>query len=304
MPTEKQRRAAAQRRLARQLARRQEQRRKQKRLYAIAGSSFAVVAVVFLVLIFATDVFSGASNDKSKNAASPSASSSASTTPSATATGPTPSPYATTTFATADRAPKSTSGPCQYAETADTLKSPYNKDVGLPPDPDPTPATGTAEVTMTTSQGDITLQLDRSAAPCAVQSFLYLAGKGFFNNTSCPRLTTKGIFVLQCGDPSSSQQGGPTYEYKEEITAKTKYSAGVIAMANSNNPPSTDKPTTSSQFFMIYKDSTSLPKDYSVIGKITKGLNIVQKVADGKSSPADDGKPILGMTIKSASAAA
>lgn len=301
MPTEKQRRAAAQRRLARQLARRQEQRRKQRRLYAIAGSSFAVIAVVFLVLIFATDVFSGASKDKSNNAASPSSSA---TAPSATPTGPTPSPYATQTFAAADRDPKSTSGPCQYAETADTLKSPYNKDVGLPPDPDPTPATGTADVTMTTSQGDITLQLDRSAAPCAVQSFLYLAGKGFFNDTHCPRLTTKGIFVLQCGDPSSSQQGGPTYEFKEEITGKTNYTTGVIAMANSNNPPSTDKPTTSSQFFMIYKDSTSLPKDYSVIGKITKGLDVVQKVARGKSSPANDGKPVLGLTIKSASASA
>lgn len=301
MPSEKQRRAAAQRRLARQLARREAQRRRQRQRYTIAGSSFVLIAVVFLVLIFATDVFSGASSGKKGSAA---ASTAASTSASASSSSrPTASPIATKTFATSDRKPQATSGPCHYAETAATLKSPYNKDVGLPPDPDPTPSTGTVNVDMRTSQGDLTLQLDRSAAPCAVQSFLYLAKKGFFDHTSCPRLTTKGIFVLQCGDPSSTQQGGPTYEYKEEVTAKAAYTAGTIAMANSNSPPSTGKPTTGSQFFMIYKDSTTLPKDYSVIGKITKGLDVVRKVANGKSDNSNgqgDGKPILGMTITSA----
>jgi peptidyl-prolyl cis-trans isomerase B (cyclophilin B) len=297
VPTEKQRRQAAQRKIARQLERRREMQRKRRQRNLIAGGVFVVVLAVILVLVLATNVFSG-SNKKSSASPSPSATASASASPT-----PTASPFPTPTFAKASRKPASTSGPCKYAETSTLLKSPYSKDVGLPPDPDPTPATGTVDVSLTTSQGALKFTLNRASAPCAVQSFVYLVKKGLYNNSSCPRLTTSGIYVLQCGDPSNSQQGGPTYNFEQETTSKTSYGAGVIAMANSGA-----KNSTGSQFFIIYKDSnTGLQKNYSVIGKVSSGMDVVNKVAKGgsdNSNASGDGKPILGLTIKSATVAA
>lgn len=297
MPTEKQRRQAAQRKLARQIERRREAEHKRRQRYAIGGSAFVVAAIVIVVLFVATDVFSGAHK---KAAASPSPTASA--TPSASPT-PTASPFATATFTPAGGKPRTTTGACKYAETATSLKSPYDKNVGLPADPAVTPNTGTVNVSLTTSHGNMTFQLNRADAPCAVQSFIYLVQKHFYNGTSCPRLVTTGIYVLQCGDPSNTQQGGPTYSYKQETNSKTNYARGVIAMANTGA-----KNSTGSQFFIIYQDSNSgLKKDYSVIGKVTNGLSIVDSVAKAGSDNANqqgDGKPIEGLTIDTATLAA
>lgn len=307
MPTEKQRRIAAQRKLARQLAARQERARKQRRQALAGGGIVAVVVVVILVLVFATGVFGG-SGKKSTAAPTGSAASRAAptptTAPSATASaGPTASPFPTRTFPTSTAKPVTTSGPCRYAESAALLKSPQAKNVGLPPDPAKTPNTGTVPITMTTSQGPITITLNRADAPCAVQSFGYLASKKFFDDTSCPRLVTSGIFVLQCGDPSNSQSGGPTYEYGEEINSHTAYTTGTVAMANSNQASNPKGATTGSQFFIIYKDSPTLPKNYSVVGTVTSGMNVVEKIAkagsNNKLGPGD-GTPIAGLTIKTA----
>ncbi|HEX3813019.1 MAG TPA: peptidylprolyl isomerase [Mycobacteriales bacterium] len=293
MPTEKQRRQAAQRKIARQLERRREMARKRRQRNLVAGGAFAAVVAVILILVLATNIFSGSNkkSDASAPSASPSTSVSASGTPA--------SPFPTATFVKADRKPKATTGPCKYAESTTELQSPYSKDVGLPPDPNPTPATGTVAVSLKTSHGALKLTLDRASAPCAVQSFVYLVKKGLYDNSSCPRLTTSGIYVLQCGDPSNSQNGGPTYAYKQEATSKSSYGAGVIAMANTGQAKSTG-----SQFFIIYKDSNSgLKKSYSVVGRVSSGMDVVTKVAAGKSdnSNADgDGKPVLGLTIDSA----
>lgn len=314
MPTERQRREAAQRKLKRQLEHRAAAARKRRQQAIVASSAGAVLVVILVVVLIFVNVGSSgknsaASTSASKSSSAPtsasasksgSASKSASASPAATA-----SPFPTRTFAASKRKPMVSSGACGYAETATSLKSPYDKDVGLPPDPRTTPASGTATVQITTSQGPMTLQLNRALAPCAVQSFLYLARKGFYDNTACPRLVTAGIFVLQCGDPSNSQQGGPTYAYKQETSSKTDYSAGVVAMANTGQPKSTG-----SQFFIIFKNSNAgkatgggLQKAYSVIGTISKGLPVVTKVAAagavGTTPQATDGKPKLGLTVTS-----
>jgi peptidyl-prolyl cis-trans isomerase B (cyclophilin B) len=255
-----------------------------------------VVVVVVVVLLLTTGVFGGGSSKKAAVSApkSPTATATASGKPSAT-----PSPFATRTFAKAARAVRKTSGPCGYAETAQSIKSPYTKDVGLPPDPSPTPSSGTVAVSLSTTDGPMTLTLDRAKAPCAVQSFVYLVKQGLYDGSTCPRVTTSGIYVLQCGDPSNSQQGGPTYDFKQETTKTTDYAAGVVAMANTGRPDSTG-----SQFFIIYKDSNSgLQKSYSVVGTVSKGLAAVTKVAKAGAAAgqaAGDGKPVLGMTITTA----
>src|SRR5207244_5013759 len=135
--------------------------------------------------------------------------------------------------------------PCKYAETNATLTNPDVRDVGLPPDPAATPAKGTVDLALKTNLGAITIRLDRRAAPCTVQSFHYLAGKKFFDGTRCHRLTSNTIYVLQCGDPSGTGRGGPTYQIKDENLAKAAYTRGVVAMANAGPG------TTGSQFFIL-----------------------------------------------------
>ncbi|MFD0636922.1 peptidylprolyl isomerase [Catenulispora yoronensis] len=120
-----------------------------------------------------------------------------------------------------------------------------------------------------------------------------MAKKGYFDNTKCHRLTTQGIYVLQCGDPSATGSGGPGYQFQDENLTGATYPAGTIAMANAG--PGTN----GSQFFIVYKD-TQLPASYTPWGKITGGLDVVTKIAaGGEDTGSGDGKPKLPADIKS-----
>jgi len=112
------------------------------------------------------------------------------------------------------------------------------------------PTAGTRDMTMATNLGTITIKLDVAHAPCSAASFSYLAGQKFFDNTTCHRLTTAGIYVLQCGDPTGSGGGGPSYTYGHENlpTAANNYPTGIVAMANASDPDGNG-----SQFFIVYK---------------------------------------------------
>ncbi|HEX5493037.1 MAG TPA: peptidylprolyl isomerase [Mycobacteriales bacterium] len=286
MPTTKQRRQSARRRLQRQLDRRRAAARRRRQRNSIIAVVVGVLVVVGGVA-FSVTKFGG------------------SATTSAAAT-PTPSPSAAslptrTPPAKPKRNPKKTSGPCKYAETAATLSSAYTFDEGLPSDPKTTPNKDQVKVSMATGVGSIGVSLDEKKAPCAVQSFLYLMNKGFYNHTVCHRLTTSGIFVLQCGDPTGTGQGGPTYQFKDENLSQASYAKGTVAMANSG--PNTN----GSQFFLIYKDSTSLPKKYTVIGTMdTASVGVVQKVANAgedDSNGPGDGHPKTDVIIDTMSLA-
>jgi peptidyl-prolyl cis-trans isomerase B (cyclophilin B) len=280
VPNSKQRRDAARRHLERQLVRRQQRnvRRRQLNLIASVIGVLAVFAVVAVTVVMLRHDNNKSASAAASNSASPSASPS-DTTP----VGPTRSPAKI-----AARPAKKTSGPCKYAENASTLTAGNLFDVGLPPDPKPTP-TGTYTATFTTNLGAITVALDGKAAPCNVQSIKYLISKKFYDQTSCPRSVNSGIFVVQCGDPSGTTSGGPTYTTKDENLTKASYPEGALAMANSGAN------TNGSQFFFITKDSNgALGKNYTVIGHVTAGLAILQKVATGGddgSNQAGGGKP-------------
>ncbi|MGN6332550.1 MAG: peptidylprolyl isomerase [Motilibacteraceae bacterium] len=151
--------------------------------------------------------------------------------------------------------------------------------------------------TLVTNVGTIAFTALTDKAPCATRSFAYLAGKKYFDGTPCHRLTTTGIYVLQCGDPSGTGSGGPGYSFGDENLPKASggtavYKAGTVAMANSG--PSTN----GSQFFLVYKDSP-LPPNYTVFGTITQGLDVVSKVAAaGVAGGGGDGAPQDKVTIK------
>lgn len=282
MPNARQRRENARRRFDRQQERRQAAAANRRRTQLIAFGTVILVVLVG-VGIWALVALTGGKDDKpAASAATPSAS--AATPPSERPPLPARKPEPI-----AKRAPQDTKGPCGYAETEQSLANPNAFDVGLPPDPAATPNQGTVPLNISTNNGDFTIDLDRAAAPCNVQSISYLASKKFFDNTACPRSVSGGIFVLQCGDPTTNGRGGPTYQVKDENLSTADYREGTVAMANSG--PNTN----ASQFFIIYQDSNAgLAKNYTVIGHVSKGLDVVKKIAaagDDGSNPAGGGRP-------------
>ena len=257
MPTTKQRRENARRRLERQIQRRQEAATARRRRNVITGAVLGVVIVLAGVFLLVTQL-----NDNNG-------------TPAAAA--PTPTPSAST----------AAKGDCTYTKGTEAA----TKDVGLPAN-GKVATTGTVTATVTTTQGDLVFTLDRSKAPCTVNSFTYLAGKKYYDNTPCHRLTTGATFgVLQCGDPGGTGGGGPGYQYADELDANGKYTKGVLAMANAGAN------TNGSQFFIVYKN-TDLKPNYTIFGTVTKGIDVVEKVAKG-GAPNDDGKPKTAISITS-----
>jgi peptidyl-prolyl cis-trans isomerase B (cyclophilin B) len=180
--------------------------------------------------------------------------------------------------------PRPVDGLCDYRPD---LNGAVGRQVGRPPSE---PRTLPSRATIQTDRGDITVELTGSATPCTVNSFVHLAGHSYYDQTACHRVTTQGIFVLQCGDPSGKGSGGPGYRYDDENLKGTTYPAGTLAMANMG--PGTN----GSQFFLVYRD-TRLDPSYTVFGHIVSGLAVVREVAAAGAQPAGDGKPKLPVTI-------
>ncbi|MFE7469233.1 peptidylprolyl isomerase [Streptomyces sp. NPDC057499] len=146
-----------------------------------------------------------------------------------------------------------------------------------------------------TSQGDISFSMKASKTPHTTNSFKSLADKGFFDGTKCHRLTTQGIFVLQCGDPKGDGTGGPGYTIPDENLdglgkpgkdGTVTYPAGTVAMANAGPQ------TGGSQFFLVYKDS-KLPPNYTPFGTMDDAsLKTLEKIgAAGAAGGAPDAAP-------------
>jgi peptidyl-prolyl cis-trans isomerase B (cyclophilin B) len=151
--------------------------------------------------------------------------------------------------------------------------------------PDKNTAAGkTFIATVTTNCGVITMELDGTKAPQTVASFLGLSKTGYFADSPCHRLTTAtdGIFVLQCGDPTGTGSGGPGYGFGvENAPANFSYPPGTLAMARTSDPKSNG-----SQFFIVYKQTVLKdPVGYSIFGKVTSGLDIVDKIAAAGAAP-------------------
>jgi peptidyl-prolyl cis-trans isomerase B (cyclophilin B) len=163
--------------------------------------------------------------------------------------------------------------------------------------PDKATAAGkTFTATVTTNRGVITMELDGTKAPQAVASFLSLAKSSYWANSPCHRLTASTtLSVLQCGDPTGTGSGDPGYGFEvENPPADSTYPRGSLAMARTDDP----KKGNGGQFFIVYKQSTLPdPDGYSIFGKITAGMEIVDKVAAAGSVPPGDGKPVQPISI-------
>jgi peptidyl-prolyl cis-trans isomerase B (cyclophilin B) len=177
--------------------------------------------------------------------------------------------------------PGTSAGPCSYPKSGDAAKK-----VDRPPSTPP--KTNPDTLTFTTSAGEIPVTLEPAQAPCAVNSLVSLADQGYFDDTSCHRLTTIGYFVLQCGDPTGTGRGGPGYSFADELVDNDPrlqpcgteagqdyctYNAGTVAMANAG--PNTN----GSQFFLVYGNS-KFPPDFTIVGHMdAAGLAVVKAIA-------------------------
>ncbi len=264
-----------QRRLARERLARQQQRRVQQthkaRVRAIATGVVCVVAALGVggYFLFGT----GGSSSSASSDASASAKAS-------------PKASATNSAATVSEPAHS----CTYTKSgtaARTVKLPATK-------PD---YQASYQATIATNRGDIVIDLANAKATCTVNSFVSLAKQSYFSNTKCHRLTTSGIYVLQCGDPTGTGTGGPGYAFANENLTGAKYTAGTVAMAHTSAPNSNG-----SQFFFVYKDSATLPPSYTPFGTVVQGLPVIQAIAKAGSNNSNgtgDGAPKESVDIKS-----
>jgi peptidyl-prolyl cis-trans isomerase B (cyclophilin B) len=260
------------------------QKAQRNRMVAAVAAAVGVVAVALGVVWLANG-----DDSETPPAAAPAAS--ASPSPAASASpSVSPSPSASPSPSVKSKCPPST------AKTPGTDAKSW---------PTPPPVGDAAEHTYTvklaTSCGDITAKLDGAKAPKAVSSTVFLAEQGFYDDTPCHRLTTDGIYVLQCGDPTGTGGGSAGYTYGpvENAPKEQMYPAGTIAMARAQ-----EETSQGSQFFIVYKDSP-IPGDYTVLGQVTDGLDVVKKVASGGSAAPDargNTAPNWPISVKTATA--
>lgn len=260
-PSTDRQRAAARARLEREMAARAEaaRRRRQIQISVAAG-----VAVLLLILGSVWVFTRGGDDEQGQPAAQPS-------TP-ATDPGCVWNPW-----------------PDPSASPAPSPAPPV-KDVGTPPTSGH-PRSGTQILTISTNLGDIKVKMDLAKSPCIAANFAYLASKDFYQGTKCHR-AFEGM--LQCGDPfakgpgwrDTDGQGGPAYKFPDEnlpIDHRPTYPRGTMAMANSG--PGTN----GSQFFFIYKDTNLDGPNYSVVGTIIEGLDLLDEVGKEGTDAGDGG---------------
>lgn len=287
MASSKREKELARQRAERQAARRKAAAQRKKQRQAIIASVVGVLLIASLAVAGALALGSG--EDDPADVAAPAA-----TAAPAESGAPVPS-AAPSEDEGEDDAPVGDPG-CEYVE--DDSAEPA-REVPLPP----TEGVETEQVynvTIATDRGDIVFEMDSAKAPCTANNLRSLAHFGYYDDTPCHRLTTEGISVLQCGDPTGTGTGGPGYTFADENLEGATYERGTVAMANAG--PGTN----GSQFFLVYEDS-SLPANYTPFGKIVDGLDVLEEVAaagSDESNGTGDGKPKTPVQIETVRAKA
>ncbi|WP_242909602.1 peptidylprolyl isomerase [Actinomadura terrae] len=144
-------------------------------------------------------------------------------------------------------------------------------------------ARGKVDVVLLTNFGVVTIRMDRGNAPCAVHNFASLTRQRFYDHTRCWRLTNSArLGVLQCGDIYAAEKGGPGYKFDDELTGKETYGRGTVAMGNWGPD------TNGSQFFLVHSHA-NIPPAYTVLGKVTHGLHVLDRIVKGGIKPGENG---------------
>jgi peptidyl-prolyl cis-trans isomerase B (cyclophilin B) len=184
----------------------------------------------------------------------------------------------------------------QQAGCKDVEQPPPRDGGGEKPPGEPLDSGKTYDVELTTSCGAFTIRLDQKTSPKAAASFAALAGSGFFDDTIFHRIVPG--FVIQGGDPTASGTGGPGYSIRDRVPANAAYVPGVVAMAKAGNEPAG---TAGSQFFVVTGADTGLTPDYALLGKVTKGMDVVRAIGElGDPASGGTGTPLQSVVIEGA----
>jgi peptidyl-prolyl cis-trans isomerase B (cyclophilin B) len=189
-----------------------------------------------------------------------------------------------------------TPAPTEEAAPAgcEAAEAPEPKGEGKLPKPKATldPAK-TYVATVATNCGDFEITLDAKRAPKTGGSFQSLAEKGFYDGTTFHRIVAG--FVIQGGDPKGDGTGGPGYSVVEAPPQDLVYTKGVVAMAKTGTEPAG---TSGSQFFVVTAEDAQLPPDYALLGKVTGGQDVVDKIGVAEIDPATE-QPVEPVVIQS-----
>jgi peptidyl-prolyl cis-trans isomerase B (cyclophilin B) len=128
-------------------------------------------------------------------------------------------------------------------------------------------------VDVLTNLGDFAFRLDVQDSPCTTSSFAALVRKHFFDGTIFHRIVPG--FVIQGGDPTATGRGGPGYTVVDVPPTNSLYTEGVVAMAKSSSEP---RGSAGSQFFIVTASNAGLPPDFAILGVVTKGLKVVERI--------------------------
>jgi peptidyl-prolyl cis-trans isomerase B (cyclophilin B) len=192
--------------------------------------------------------------------------------------------------------PEATEAPANdvLPEGCENVSKPAPKQVeGIEKPSEKLSASKTYVATISTTCGDIEVTLAKKS-PITGGSFKYLADKKFFDGTTFHRVVPD--FVIQGGDPAGDGSGGPGYSVKEAPATNLKYTKGVVAMAKTGDEPAG---TSGSQFFIVTGDgAASLTPDYALLGKVTKGMDVADKIGGIQADPSS-GQPAAQVVIKS-----
>jgi peptidyl-prolyl cis-trans isomerase B (cyclophilin B) len=153
-------------------------------------------------------------------------------------------------------------------------------------------------ITFTTNCGDIVIETFAKKAPITISMLTGLISARFYDQSICHRMiNSTTAALLQCGDPTDSGYGGPAFQFNDENLPKpimSNYPAGTVAMANSG-------PNTNGSQFFIMAENTTLDPNYTVWGRVTKGLEIVKAVvATGTVEGGEVGRPKVKIAIEKA----
>jgi cyclophilin family peptidyl-prolyl cis-trans isomerase len=150
-------------------------------------------------------------------------------------------------------------------------------------------------LTFDTSCGTFVVTLDLDSAPATAASLVSLAKAGYYDDTIFHRIVPG--FVIQGGDPTQSGAGGPGYKTVDVPKTDAAYTKGVVAMAKT----AAESPGTSgSQFFVVTGDDVGLPPEYAVVGTVTEGMDVVERIGE-LGDPATE-QPLQPVVIRSVTA--
>lgn len=175
------------------------------------------------------------------------------------------------------------------------VEAPKPKQVSLKAPPQTVQRGEKLTAVVQTSCGTFEIALDSTRAPKTVNSFAYLADQGFYDDLTFHRIAPG--FVIQGGDPLGTGIGGPGYSVDEMPPANLVYTKGTVAMAKS---PADPPGRSGSQFYVVTATDAGLPPEYALVGKVSKGYDVVAKI-DKLGTPAEQPKQtvlIEKMTIK------